>query len=647
MDHGILAHLDSPFSLGALALKNRMAVLPMGPGLAAPDGTVTDALVQFTVRYAEGGIGLVLTEGTCPDDKESRVLPVGAVLVHDDKCIPGLTKLATAVKSHGAAIICQLAHAGGSTRPEIIGGLDPVAPSANPTEAGGVMPKALDKAKIDEIAASFVQAGRRLHEAGFDGVELNGAHHLLFMQFLSPRVNLRTDEYGGPLQNRARVVLDILKGLRAATSPDFVIGYRMCTDERVPGGITYDEVLRFARMLEAAGCDYISTSSGTGDSPLYMFPTEYMPAGINLHLATGIKMAVNIPVLCGGSMNVETAAQAVASGKIDLAGFGRSMLADPDLPKKVAERRPEDIRPCVRCNRCVDDMIQAIVAGTPIDLRCILYPRVAAVQPAARPKKVVVVGGGPAGMEAARVAAARGHKVTLMERSDRLGGHLLEAVAPDFKSALRPVLDWLKTGLEKSGVEIRLNCEADAAAVRAEAPEAVIVAVGSDYIVPPALASDAPAYLLPDDVLQGRVTVGDRVVVAGGGTVGCETAIYAAGLPGRKVVLIEMLDSILKDETNPWAVMAVTDRLHAAGVEVRTGVRFDACLADGAACTERSGTSALLEADTVVLALGLRAREDAAGRFDGIAPEVVKVGDCVTAKDLKQAFESAWRVATI
>jgi len=631
--------LLEPFKLGSLTLKNRIALAPMGTMFASADGSVTKRLIDYLTVFARGGVGLVITEGTNVDDKESLTLSP-ALLAHHDRLIPGLSKLAESVKDEGAAIICQIAHAGGSARPEIIGGLQPVAPSPIASESGGIVPKELDQEKIDEIQDSFAAAAARLQTAGFDGVELHGAHHCLFTQFLSPLKNIRKDKYGGSIENRARMVLEIYEKIRARTGPEFIVGYRICADERVPGGITPEDVVAFAKMLEKVGIDYISVTSGTMDSMPYIFPPMYLPRGINLPLSRMIKKAVNVPVMCAGGLDIELSEQAVRDGQTDLLAIGRGLFADPELAVKLMEGREEDIRPCIRCNVC---MVRLFVGS----LSCTVNPGLdsseMAVSAAPAPKKVLVIGGGVGGMETARLAAERGHKVTLVEKGSDLGGHLLEASAPEFKQDLRPLLKWLKTQLDREGVEVRLSCEATPGLVKKENPDVLIIAVGSDYAIPPELAKDADNFVFPIEVLLGHKDVGYHVVVAGGGFVGCETALHIAEALKKKVTIVEMLDDILLDLEAPVNMTALRMRLHTAGVEIRTGLTLKSYSRNKVVCTGKAGKDRQMDADSVVLALGLQPRQDVVAKLEGLVPQVFKVGDCIQPKDINNAFKSAWQ----
>src|SRR4030042_374748 len=384
--------LLEPTQIGSLKLKNRIALAPMGTNLVSPDGSTNKRLIDYYTRFAKGGAGLSIPEGPHIDDKESAVLSNG-LAIHKPCFIPGLNDLVESIKDYGAAVIAQLGHAGHQTRPENINGLQPVAPSPIANQVVGIVPKELDQAKIYEIQNSFADSAMRAMIIGFDGVEIHGANGYLLTEFLSPRLNIRKDKYGGPIENRARRALETYERIRAKTQPGFIVGYRICADERIPGGVSPEDVVAFVRMLEKVGIDYIHVTSSTYESMVFGVPTTYVPRGSNLHLSEMIKKAVNVPILCAGGLNVEVGEGAIREGKTDIVAIGRGLIADPELPLKLKEGRLEDIRPCIRGNQgCISRTI--IGQG----LSCEVNPGIGKdaimnVTPARDPKRVMVIGG--------------------------------------------------------------------------------------------------------------------------------------------------------------------------------------------------------------------------------------------------------------
>jgi 2,4-dienoyl-CoA reductase-like NADH-dependent reductase (Old Yellow Enzyme family)/thioredoxin reductase len=633
--------LLEPFKLGPLTLRNRIVLAPMGTFLVSPDGSVNQRLIDYYTNFARGGVGLMIPEGQHIDDKESAVL-ANCLAIHNNRYISGLNDLAESVKDQGTAIIAQLGHAGHQTSPENINGLQPVAPSPIANPFVGIVPRELDQEKISEIQDSFAACAGRAFVAGFDGVEIHGANGYLLTEFLSPRLNIRTDNYGGSIENRARMALETYEKIRAKTPPGFIVGYRICADERLPGGVTPEDVVAFARMLEEAGVDYISVTSGTYADMIYGVPTMYVPRGINLNLSEMIKKAVKMPVMCAGSIDIDLGEQAIREGKTDLVLMGRGLIADPELPLKLMEGRLDDIRPCIRGNQgCISRTINCKSISCEVNPGIGKYEGRAA--PSLRdPKKVLIVGGGVGGMEAARLASVQGHKVLLIERESELGGHALEASVPDFKKDLKPLLKWLATQLKKRYVKILLDSEATPQLVRAENPDVLIIAVGSDYMVPANLAQYSDDFIFPKDVLSGTRDLGDRVVVAGGGFVGCETALHIAEALKKTVTIVEMMDNILLDFGEPLSMMALTMRLQMAGVEIRTGLTLKGMLGGRVLCSDRAMNELEIQADSVVLAVGMQPRQDLVASFEGTAPRIFKVGDCIQPGKIHNAFRTAW-----
>ena len=631
--------LLQPIKIGPLSLRNRIVMPPMCSRLAGSDGSVTQKMIAYYSERARGGVGMIIIEYSYIDEKESRAA-VSQLGVQNDHMITGLSELAEAIKAQGAAVVLQICHAGNQTSPAIMG-KQPVAPSAIPCKFLGVMPRELTLAEIDEIQDAFAEASRRAKQAGLDGVELHGAHGYLMDQFLSPYTNKRIDKYGGSFENRALFALETLRKVRKKTGTSFAVGYRMTADEYIPGGLTLKETTKFAKMLAKEGIDYLHVTAGIYESLPHFVQPVYLPRAYLVHLAEAIRKEVAVPVITVGSLNVEEGEKALKEEKADLVALGRALIADPEIPKKLAEGRLEDIRPCIRGN---EGCISRFFTGQ--TMRCEVNPatgrenefRIAPVEPE---KRIIVIGGGPAGMEAARVAALRGHKVTLIERSKDLGGHLVEGSRPSFKDDTKRLLIWLTKQVYKVGVEVKLETEATPELIKELKPDVLIIAVGSDPIVSRVPSANS-IVIEAADVLLGKREVGDKVVVIGGGLVGCETALYLAEELKKKVAVVEMLYEILTG-MEPVSSMALTERLGKAGVKVHTGWHLEEITPDKVVCTDKMWKRHEIDSDTVVLAMGLKAKNEATKEFIGIAPEVHVIGDCVEARKIYNAFEDSWR----
>jgi 2,4-dienoyl-CoA reductase-like NADH-dependent reductase (Old Yellow Enzyme family)/thioredoxin reductase len=631
--------LLEPFNLKHLNLRNRFVMAPMCTRLARPDGSVTKKLIDYYVERAKGGVGLIILEYSYLDELESKAA-ISQLGVQSDHMITGLSDLAESLHAEGAQAVLQIAHGGNQTSSGTMG-LQPVAPSPVPSPFLGVMPRELDTEEISLIEDSFAEAARRAKQAGMDGVELHGAHGYLMDQFLSPLTNRRSDSYGGSLENRALFALETLQKVKAKVGDDFVVGYRMSADEFMPDGLRIEDTVKFAQILSAAGIDYVNVSAGVFQTfPKFIQPV-YVPRAYLVPLADAIKKAVDVPVITVGSLNVDEGEQALRDGKADLVAFGRALIADPYIPKKLREGQKEDIRPCIRGN---EGCLSRLFTGQTI--RCEVNPQCGRerdfkITPAAVKKNVVIVGGGPAGLEAARVAALRGHKVTLFETNTVLGGHMLESTVPTFKADVKRLFDWLLRQVNQLGVEVKLGTEATPDVVKPLKPDAVIVATGSEPIFCN-VQTENTRVIYAVDVLLSKQSVGERNVVIGGGLVGCETALYIYEQFKKQPVIVEMLDKILGD-MEPVSTMALTQKLQEAGIEVHTGWHLDEVKNGKVVCSDRTWNKHVIEADTVVAAVGFKPRNGNLQDFAGLAPMVYAVGDCVEPRKMYNAFEEAWR----
>ncbi|MBN2062038.1 MAG: FAD-dependent oxidoreductase [Deltaproteobacteria bacterium] len=634
-----------PINIGPITLRNRIVFAPTGSWYAPPDGYCNQRLIDHYTRLAKGGLGLIIGEFLRVNDVDSAYAANMAIL--NNRYIYGYAELAESVQNEGAGMVFQIGHAGGNTRPDQINGLTPIAPSPF-INIDGVVTREMTLEDINRVQEDFVATAGRLQIAGFDGIEIHAAHGYLLSEFLSPRYNQRKDDYGGSVENRARMIVEVYDRIRASCGPDFVIGVRVNVNENFPGhsdGLTMEDVVAFAKIMEARGIDYISCTGADIINQKASVPTMYMQRGFNVANTEIVKKAVRVPVIVAAGMNVELGEKVLRGGQADLIAMARGLIADPDLPLKVMEGRIEDIRPCIRGG--IGCASRARFNRT---LKCELNPAIGverleilAITPAFTPRKVLVIGGGPGGMEAARLSAHRGHKVTLLEKTQELGGLLLQASVPDFKEDLRPLITWQKTQLKKENVEVRLGIEATPEIVKKEKPDVLIVAVGSEYRLPPDLVKDKANILMPDDVLLGKKQVGEKVVVTGGGSIGCDTALYIAEAFKKDVTILTRQDSVMKDYDEILTVISITERLANDGVKVKTGVTIKGFSGGRVYCTDRVGITWQLEADTVVVSGGLTPLSDVAARFENLAPRVYNVGDCVKVGRIWDAFHSAWR----
>lgn len=629
--------LLKPVKVGKQTWRNRIVMPAMETRLSNPDGSSSKEMAEYYGERAKGGAAAVIVENTFVDDKASRSSLVSSG-IYNDHMIASHYLVAQAIKEQGAAAILQLSHGGRQANAGATG-LPPVAPSAIPCKFVQRMPHSLTVEEIAEIEDKFAQAAVRAKMAEFDGVEIHGAHGYLICSFLSPYTNKRTDEYGGSEENRARFPKNIIRKVREAVGDDFIVGYRISANEGVEGGLTPEDTARFAQSIQDS-VDYINVAAGIYETmEQYIIPPVYEPHAMVVPFAEVIKKSVTkIPVIVVNSLTPEMGEQVLEEGKADIIAFGRSLIADPYLPRKLAEGRREDIRPCCRGH---EGCVSLFFSGCPI--RCEVNPQCGrekeyAPFKTADPKNLVVIGGGMAGMEAARYASETGHNVTLFEKSGELGGHFIEATIPYFKEDHKNVLEWLIRQVKKSGTDIRLQTEATPENVRALHPDAVIVATGSSYIRLPIPGIENT--VLPDEVLKGTVRTGDHIAVIGGGLVGTETALYLAK-QGRNVSVLEMLPGLaMQDE--PLSQISILHQLEKYHVTAMTGCKVTEVKPDGVVYTDSDGNEKVLSADTIVSATGLQADRASAGIFENAAPKVVCIGDCVKGRKIFDCFHEAW-----
>jgi len=636
-------HLLSPARIGNITVRNRMVMPPMGTNYASDDGFVTERLVRYYEARAEGGTGLIIVE-------VAAVAPEGKAITHQigiwaDKFIPGLRYLAESIRKHGARAAIQLHHAGRQTTFQTTG-YQPVAPSEIPCPICRDMPRSLTIEEIKGIVEAFGHAARRAREAGFDAVEIHGTHGYLINQFLSPYSNKRTDEYGGSPAGRRRFPIEVYDAVRAAVGGDFPVIFRMNADEGVEGGITPEEGREFAGLLEKAGVDALHVSGGVYGSPLPIIATMYEPEPPLAHYAAGIRARVTIPVIAVGKIHdPEIGEQLIAGGKADFVSLGRGLITDSHFARKVELGQVKNIRKCIECNQlCVDPLL---VYGQPVG--CIYNARAGKEHEfpfvrARRSKKVVVVGGGPAGLEAARVARERGHQVVLFERSSELGGQGRLALKPPHKERFGEILRYLIYRVETLDVDIRLNSAATEDKVMREKPDAVILATGAVPLIPALPGIDPRHAITAWDVLEEKVRPGRHVAIIGGGLVGCETAAYLAE-GDRRVIILEMQDELAFDQS-PSLRGELLRRLHEnSAVEIRTSTEVVSIGEHSITLRSNNQESAIEDLDTIVIAAGAQPYNPLEGILKPLMNEVYAVGDCDRPRKAAEAIHEAFHVA--
>jgi 2,4-dienoyl-CoA reductase-like NADH-dependent reductase (Old Yellow Enzyme family)/thioredoxin reductase len=630
---GRFPRLFSPLRFAGLEALNRIVMAPMGTGLPELDGTCNDRTIAYYRRRAEGGVGMMTLEASLVSPDAHGVGP--ELRLHGEQFLPGLRRLVDALRPYGIPLGMQLWHPGRQT---LLG--EPVGPSAVPLSSRTPVPRALTVDDIHEYVDWYALSARICKEAGFDYVEVHGAHCYLPCEFISPLSNLRDDEYGGSLPNRARFPLEIVRAIRAACGPEYPISYRISGEEGAEGGFTLDDSVQVCRWLEEAGVSTISVSAGNWYALHLTIGPMFLPRGYLLHLARGIKAAVSVPVVAAGRLDdPDLAEAALERGDADLIAVGRGLIADPDWPRKLAAGERRSIRPCIACNACVDLVARAEEA------RCAVNPEVGhelewEIEPAVEPRRVMVVGAGPAGMEAARIARLRGHEVSIWDREPELGGKLDVASRAPSKQTVLDFRDFQARTLRELGVDVHTGEDVTRTTVEVEDPDVVVVSVGADPLIPPIPGVEGPGVLDAQEILHGRVPVepGERVVIVGGSATGCETAEWLLAA-GAEATIVEMLPTVGQG-------IELITRKHLLADLKRKGLRVLTrskvlMIEPGQVLYEHvdTGEQDAVPADRVALAVGWRPQgssfaEDLSGR------ELVLAGDASRPADFVAAIQA-------
>jgi 2,4-dienoyl-CoA reductase-like NADH-dependent reductase (Old Yellow Enzyme family)/thioredoxin reductase len=636
-------HLLSPGNIGTMRLKNRIVMPPMVRNFATTDGVITQSLIDHYAARAKGGAGLIIVEASYVQ-ASGRVWHQG-IGIDDDRHIPGLGSLTDAVKQWGSKIQIQLVH-GGRQSTSAVSKLPVVAPSAVPCPVTGSFPRELSMQEVADLIEAFAQAARRAKIAGFDGVELHGAHGYIMSQFFSAHVNRRGDKYGGDLKGRATIAIETIQRIHQLVGDSYPVTIRINGRDNVPNGQTIEDAVGLAKILEAAGVAAIHVSAGMSEANLDprnvpTAATMLSPRGHMIEFAAQIKKAVNVPVITVGSITPEMGEKVLREGKADFIAFGRQFLADPDLPNKLDRGERENIRPCIRCN-------EMCMGRITVGVRCTVNPEVGyegkILQPAGRAKKVVVIGGGPAGMEAARIAALRGHIVTLYEKNSQLGGHLIEASVPKFKEDIGNYKDWLIRQMDNVGVNVALGMEITPAMLAEFKTDAVVIATGSTSFRPNIAGVDRPVVSSAVDVLLGKATFGNHPIVAGGGAVGSEVALYLAR-QGKDVTLVEMLPLIASDVI-PLR-NALIAQLADAKVKILKNTKIVAITDGGVTAISADKNLVNINGDQVILAMGLASDIKLYKAVHEKIAEVYVIGDSVEPRRMGEAIHEGYRVGSV
>ena len=640
------AKLFEPGRIGNLELKNRIVMPAMGCSLAEVTGEPGPRMIRYYADRAKGGAGLIITEITRVDD-ETGVGTPNQLSVTNTHVIGQLSRLVEAVHAYNTKLFVQLHHPGNQTPSRLIGGKQPVSASDVTCMVIGEKPRALTTEEVEGMVKKFVTGAVIAQKAGVDGVEIHGAHGYLVSQFLSPHTNKRTDKYGGSFEGRMRFVTEIIMGIKAYCGPKFPISVRINGDDFLADGITLEDAVNQAKYLEALGVNCINVSCGTYDSGATIIEPSYFAEGWKKHLSTAIKNAVSIPVIAVDNIKRPSVAEALLEeGASDYVGIARGFLADPNWGVKAKKGLDVEIRKCLGCMECFRILNDGLPLGctlNPILGREFEYGEDKLVKDG-NGRKVAVIGGGPAGMQAAVVLSKRGYKVVLFEAADKLGGTVNLAALPPNKSMLAEFVETQRAELEKAGVTVKLNTRADVETLKECGVEAVFVATGGKAVRPnlPGIEKAVTA----EDVLAGKAGVEGDLVVVGGGVTGLETAELLG--KDHKVTVVEMLDKV-GGNLYPSVTMHLVQEIMKQGGQVCKGKAL-VSVNDGSVTVKDTKTAEETEikADTVVLAMGVRSeRTGIEALCEVYGDNVVLVGDAEKPGQIYDALHSAYNKAFV
>ena len=631
--------LFTPFKIGNMEVKNRIVFSPIGINASNSDGTISNDEIDYYEERARGGAGLIIM-GAQFISHDIAQGPLSGILEHT-YVIPKLTTLCETVQRYGARIAAQLCCGTGRDALPNEYGEPPM--SASPIPAAynrKVNCRPMSHYDIKKIIKKFACSAKIVKNAGFDAIEIHGHAGDLIDQFMSPIWNKREDEYGGTDEKRARFSIEIVSSIRNAVGPDMPILFRMSLDHRFEGGRTIEDSMHLIKLLEEAGVDAIDIDAGSSEAIEYVFPPSYLGDACMEYLCEPTRKAVNLPILNSGNHTPETAVRLIESGNADLVMFGRPLIADPELPNKLMCGNREDIRPCIRCNEgCIGR-----IAARFTKLSCSVNPQACNekrfnIKHTKIPQNVVVIGAGPAGLEAARVAAIEGHKVTLFEKEKVIGGQIAAVSTPAFKNKLCRLIDWYGVQLKKLNVKIQLDTEVSAADEILAKCDKIIVGTGAVPANPQIHGIDGLNIINLIEVHKNKELLkGENIVICGGGLSGCDSALELATEYGKKVTIIEMSDSVAKDALFVNAASLIP-MLYKSGVKIHTNSKVTSIDSNGVYIETHDGSSEFIKADSMINALGMvmnnklaeaiKAKYYTKTRFIGDCEKVGNVGTAV------------------
>lgn len=634
-------HLFKKGQIGNLTIKNRIVMPPMARQFQGINGEVSQKTIHYFTERAKGGVGLIIIGSTRVFPPGHKFFTPASLNLSDPRYIPGHCDLVQSLHAHGAKVSIQFGHIGGQTHMQSVAASNVQQFFCDGTPYTRPIP--ITRSEIWDTIDLFAKGASMAKTAGYDMVEIHGAHGYLLGGFLSPRLNLRTDEFGGSIENRSRILVEMIKAIKAQVGSDFPVTVRISAIDYLDNSITLEESCQVAQILEAAGADVLSISAGCHETQHLSNDTMRMEEDFKRPLFEAIRSSVKIPIIvAGGYRNPEVAEKIVADGIADFLGIARPLIADPEWPLKAYQGRVEDIRKCISCGECL------YVRGGAFN-----WPQSCAVnavfgreeqwtnlEPAATKKKIMIVGGGPAGMEAARIASLRGHDVTVYEKGKELGGQLLIAAKPPGKQRMLWLRDFLATQLKKQSVAIKFGVEVTPELIAAEKPDEIVLATGATPKEVNIAGSETARIVLAWDVLRGDVALNNqKVAVVGGSMLACETAELMAS-QGNRVSVIKMRPgSYMAEDCEPTNRRGIMDFLEEHRVQEITDHKFNKITSTGVELTDNeTGNTVSVEADVVVVALGSEPTNRLATVLESKGIPFRMIGDCTQPKNIKQAI---------
>jgi 2,4-dienoyl-CoA reductase-like NADH-dependent reductase (Old Yellow Enzyme family)/thioredoxin reductase len=636
-------HLFSPLSMGPLKLKNRIVMAPMATGLF-DKGCVTSQARSFYLARARGGVGLIMVGGVYVGWPASADLYSIGCHAHlqDDSVLEGWKELIKEIHRYGTKIGVQIFHPGRQVS-SAQWGEQPIGPSAVSGPGVKGVPRELTTTEIENIEDLYVEAAKRAELAGFDLVEIHGAHGYLVSSFLSPYVNKRRDDFGGSLENRARFALEIFRKIKKNLSTRLAIGIRFNGQDYVEGGLLLEESRLLAAMFEKAGMDFLDISAGVYGSYPALIPMG-KPQGCFIPLAAGIKQGVHLPVIGVGMIKDPSYAdRIIEEEKVDLIALGRTLIADPAWPEKAALGDLQNIRPCVRCNQgCADRIEQINFSGQSVSITCLMNPEVGKEQETSlkmspQPKRVLVIGGGPAGLMSATLAASRGHQVMLIEREKTLGGQLRLAGVPPTKENFKEAVVYLSHQAAKAGVTIKTEKPYQSALLKELEPDIVIVATGSRPWIPAIPGIDYENVVTAHDVLGEQVKIGEKILVIGGGLIGLEVADFLSS-KGKRVLVVEITPRFGKG-MGSIAWMNIKSRLEANGAELLASCEVKEIRGSKVKLVGKGREQWREGIDTIVLAVGVASQNSLFEEIKKQIQAIYLIGDAAEPRNALSAIQ--------